>query len=434
MISGQTARAIAASVEGQIRDGELVPGTQLPTIRGLSTELGVSPMTVATAYGELRRRGLLTAAGRRGTSVSERPPLPVTIGPLVPEGSRDLATGNPDPELLPPLGPALAGLDRRPRAQPHSGKLERLVELAEGHFAADGIPTEALAIVGGALDGIERVLSAHLAPGDKVAVEDPVFIRILDLLRALGFVTVPVEVDDEGPRSEPLEAALAGGASAFIMTPRWQNPLGACLSPERADDLRGVLSAYEDVLVVEDDHCGLIALQPPHSFGRERTRWATVRSASKAFGADFRLAVMAGDPTTIARVEWRQLLGTGWVCHIVQELVAVLWGEPVVQEQLKQAANIYDARRLALLQALRDRGIGAHGASGLNVWIPVDEEATTVAALLHRGWAVAAGERWRLGSGRAIRITTSTLLPEEVEAVSDDLAEILSHRAGAYSG
>ena len=53
--------------------------------------------------------------------------------------------------------------------------------------------------------------------------------------------------------------------------------------------------------------------------------------------------------------------------------------------------------------------------------------------MLQRGWAIAAGERWRLHSGPAVRITTSTLRPEETDAVADDLADILGRRARAYS-
>jgi len=433
VISGRTARELATSIEARIREGDLAPGAQLPTIRGLAAEVGISPMTVGTAYRELRRRGLVSAAGRHGTRVSQQPPLPVSSTPVVPPGARDLATGNPDPELLPDLAAALAHFDARARAHPLNNKLERLVELAAASFAADGIVNPALAVVGGALDGVERVLTAHLSPGDAVAVEDPSFPRVLDLLRALGLMLVPVAVDDDGPRPEELAPALADGAKALILTPRWQNPFGARLTAARTAELRALLDGYSDVLVVEDDFAGLLAQEKAHSVAAGRERWAIVRSLSKAFGADFRLAVMTGDRTTVARVEGRQLLATGWVSHLLQELVADLWADPVVQAQVAETASVYTARRLLMLDALAAHGIRAHGVSGLNVWIPVAEEAATVAGMLQRGWAITAGERWRLRSGPAVRITISTLRDDETEAVAQDLAEVLERRPGAFS-
>jgi DNA-binding transcriptional MocR family regulator len=433
VISGRTAREIAANIEARIRDGELRPGTQLPTIRGLAAEVGVSPMTVTTAYRELRRRGLVSAAGRRGTRVCEQPPLPVSAAPLVPPGSRDLATGNPDLELLPPLSSALSRFPPRPRAHPFASKLDRLTELAEEAFAADGIPTPALAVVGGTLDGAERVLTTQLSPGDAIAVEDPTFTRILDLLRALGFAPAPVAVDDDGLKPDELERALSAGAKALLLAPRWQNPFGARLTTERVAELRQVLDCFEDVLVVEDDHAGLIARERAYSVAAGRGRWATLRSVSKALGADFRLAVMTGDRATVARVEGRQLLATGWVSHVLQELVADLWSDPGIQETVAETAKVYTARRLLMLDALAARGIKAYGASGLNVWIPVAEEASTVAGMLQRGWAITAGERWRLRSGPAVRITTSTLRKDETETVARDLAEVLERRPGAFS-
>jgi len=139
MTAGRTAREIATSVEAQIRDGLLRPGEQLATIRGLADEFDVSPMTVATAYRELRRRGLVSAAGRRGTRVSQRPPVAVAATPTVPIGARDLVTGNPDPELLPSLASALAAIDPTPRPYRAEATLPALAELAREQFAADGI-------------------------------------------------------------------------------------------------------------------------------------------------------------------------------------------------------------------------------------------------------------------------------------------------------
>lgn len=433
VITGRTARELAASVEARIRDGELPPGTRLPTIRDLAAAAGVSPMTVTTAYRELRRRGLVSAAGRRGTRVSEQPPLPVSTAPLVPPGSRDLATGNPDPELLPPITSALTSFGARPRAHPYVNKLDRLVELAAAAFAADGIPTPALAVVGGALDGVERVLTAQLVTGDTVAVEDPLFPRIVDLLRALGFVPAPVAVDDDGLKPDELERALAAGAKALMLTPRWQNPFGSRLTAERVAELRQVLDRFEDVLVVEDDFAGLIAGEQAYSVGGGRTRWATMRSVSKALGADYRLALMTGDRATVARVEGRQLLATGWVSHVLQELVVNLWSDADVQGAIAETSKMYNARRLLMLSELAERGIKAYGASGLNVWVPVTEEAPTVAGMLQRGWAINAGERWRQRSGPAVRITISTLQQDEIPVVADDLAAVLERRPGAFS-
>src|SRR5436190_9867787 len=432
-IHGRTARELAASVEARIREGALAPGVRLPTIRDLAATAGVSPMTVTTAYRELRRRGLVNAAGRRGTRVSEQPPLPVSAAPLVPPDSRDLATGNPDPELLPPVNAALARFASGPRIHPYAGKLDRLVELAESAFAADGIPVPALAVVGGALDGVERVLVAQAVTGDTIAVEDPTFPRIVDLLRALGFVPAPVGVDDDGLKPDELERALAAGAKALMLTPRWQNPFGSRLTKKRVGELRQVLDHYEEVLVVEDDFAGLIASEQAYSVGAGRKRWATMRSVSKALGADFRLALMTGDRATVARVEGRQLLATGWVSHVLQELVAGLWSDANVQAAIAETSNVYDARRLLMLGELAERGIKAYGASGLNVWIPVAEEAATVAGMLQRGWAVTAGERWRLRSGPAVRITISTLQQDEIAVVADDLAAVLERRPGAFS-
>ena len=433
-IRGGSAHEIATSLEEGIRVGRLAPGEQLPTIRALARGLGVSPMTVASAYRALRGRGLLTAAGRRGTRVADRPPLPVRAAFFVPPGARDLASGNPDPELLPLLGPGLAWIDASARVSLEEGKLDGLLQLARIQLAADGIAAPALAIVGGALDGIERVLAAHLRPGDSVAVEDPGFVRAYDLLRPLGLHLEPFGVDDSGPIPDDLERALRAGTRAVIVTPRAQNPTGAALSEARAFELRELLAAHEDVLVIEDDHAAGVAGAPAFSLCHpERKRWATVRSVSKSLGPDLRLAVLAGDATTVARVEGRQLVGPGWVSRILQQIVAAFWSDPPVQELLEHAEQTYAARRSALIEALGRHEIAARGRSGLNVYVPVVEEARVVAALLRQGWAVTPCERWRIASPPAIRVTTATLGAAEAERFASDMAQALRPRTGTYS-
>jgi DNA-binding transcriptional MocR family regulator len=426
-IGGRTASAVAQSAERAIMEGRLPPGGLLPSVRALADALGISAATVAAAYRTLRVRGLVAGEGRRGTRVVLRPPLLLRRPPVVTPGARDLAEGNPDPAWLPDLRPALrrapgpAGLYGRPSFLP---ELRTLSARQLGH---DDIPTASLAVVGGAMDGVERVLQAHLRPGDRIAVEDPGYAGVLDLVGALGLVPQPVPLDDFGMRPEALESALAAGARAVILTPRAQNPTGAAFDEDRARALRTILDRHPEVLLVEDDHAGPVAGTPALTLAHARkARWAVVRSVSKSLGPDLRLAILAGDATTVARVEGRQALGAGWVSHVLQAAVTSLWASATTDRRLRDAAQSYMRRRRALVDALARHGLRAHGRSGFNVWVPVREEAATIAGMATAGWAIRAGEPYRIQSAPAVRITVSSLSLEEVPRVAAALAETQS--------
>jgi DNA-binding transcriptional MocR family regulator len=428
-ITGGGAVEIARSVERALVRGALRQGDALPTVRALARQLGVSPATVAAAYRTLRQRGLLVAAGRRGTTVASRPPLAMRPAQPVPRGARDLMNGNPDPELLPPLGAVLGSFDPEQRLYGQERNLPELLELGRSQLRADGIPAGALAVASGALDAIERALAAHLRPGDRVALEDPAFPGVRDLVAAMGFVAVPVPMDDSGLLPEPLAAALARGAQALVVTPRAQNPTGAALDAARARALRRVIAAHASLLVIEDDHAGPVAGAPAQTLAQaRRERWAVARSVSKSLGPDLRLAFLAGDAETIARVEGRQGVGMGWVSHVLQRLVAGLLRDRSTARLLVRAERTYAARREALVRALAAHGIRAHGRSGMNVWIPVPEETRVVQALLEDGWAVAAGERFRFASPPGIRVTIARLPVEDAPKLAGDVARALAER------
>jgi DNA-binding transcriptional MocR family regulator len=420
-IAGATANEIADSVERAVRQARLLPGDRLPPIRRLGLRLGVSPTTVAAAYARLQARGVVTARGRGGTAVAGRPPLAVAGPPAaLPPGVRDLTHGGPDPALLPPLEEALAGVDRRPHLYGEDPVLPELAALATAQLEADGVPAAGLAVVGGALDGVERVLKAHLRPGDRVAVEDPGFPPAFDLVRSLGLRPEPVPVDDDGPLPDGLAGALASGCRAFLTTLRAQNPTGAAATPARLGELRRVLAAHPEVVVVEDDHAGPVAGAPGVTLaGDDRPAWAHVRSVSKWLGPDLRLALLTGDPETVARVQGRQLAGTGWVSHLLQGLAVALWSAP--GGTLERGRDTYRRRREALAAELAARGVPAHARSGLNVWVPVAEEGTVSRRLLDAGWAVLPGERFRLRSRPAIRVTVSTLEVAEAARLAGDI-------------
>lgn len=426
---------IAQGMEAAVADGFWQPGEKVPTVRALAGELGVSPATVETAYRRLRERGVVVGEGRRGTVVAPRPPQRSLAAVRPPEGLRDLATGNPDPALLPNLEEPIAAMDKSSRLYSSEINEARLIELARRQLAADSIPAEHVAVVSGAMDGLERTLRELLRPGDKVIVEDPGFPGVFDQIAALGLLLEPVSVDDRGPLPRDLERALKTGAKALILTPRAQNPFGAALDEARARELQSVLKKAPDLLVLEDDHAGPIAGAPLVTVcGRRRGPWVHVRSVCKSLGPDLRLAVMTGDRQTVGAIQQRQLVGMRWVSHILQRIVVELLERRSTLEQMRRAEQTYAKRRGRLIELLAERGIRSHGRTGLNVWVPVREEARVVRDLAKAGWAVQAGERFRLRSQPAVRVTVANLSEQEAVRLAEDLASLqVDQRSGSLA-
>ena len=302
-------------------------------MRELAAELGVNPNTVAAAYRTLRDRGVIETAGRRGSRVRQRPVTAPRESLRVepPEGGTDISTGNPDPALLPPLAAAFAAAaDRAARDPVLYGAADAdpgFAASARAALDADGVPGGPLAVTSGSLDAIERVLAAHLRPGDAVAVEDPGWGSLLDLVPALGLRPLPVAVDDDGPLPAELARAFGQGARAVIVTDRAQNPTGAAVSAGRAHELRAVLRDHPATLLIEDDHGHGIVDLPLRPLAGATRHWALVRSTAKGYGPDLRLAVLTGDPLTVDRVRGRQRLGPGWVSHLLQQAVRTSVGD-----------------------------------------------------------------------------------------------------------
>jgi DNA-binding transcriptional MocR family regulator len=422
--SGHSASEISRDVENALREGRIEPGVTLPPVRALAAELRLSPVTVASAYRELREKGIARGHGRAGTRITGAPPIGPRPALVAPAGTRNLIAGSPDPAFL----PVLPAVTPPPRLYGDPPVLPRLGRLAAGQLEADGIDPRHLAVVGGALDGVERVLQAWLRPGDRVAMEDPGYPPAADLLTAMDLAAVPMAIDEYGVTPDALRRALAAGCQAVLFTPRAQAPTGAAWDQERADELAALLVSYPGVLAIEDDHAGPVSGAPAHTAVAATGRWATIRSVSKSLSPDLRLAVLAGDEVTVSRVEGRQALGTGWVSGLLQEIVAELWSDAAAGALLARAAAAYEKRRRGLIDALAVHGVAATGRSGIAVWVPVADEPATVGPLLERGWAVAPGERFRIASRPGIRVGTGTLTSEEATRLAADFAGSLARR------
>lgn len=428
-LDSPTAKGLAHAVSRAIRDGELTTGQQLPPIRTMAKELMLSPTTVSAAWQLLARSGAIRADGRRGTTVAQ---LGSHGGDRYAralshesEVSIDLSTGIPDAELLPDLSVALAALDG---AATPSSYLDDpvLPELREALLARWPYAAQDLLVVDGAMDALDLVVRSLLRPGDVAVVEDPGFPPVLDLLEARDIEVVGVSLDASGITVDGLERALDGRPGALFLQPRGQNPTGVTMTPTRARRLARLV-AGTGAFVVEDDSAGDVAASEPVSLGSWMPDQVLhVRSFSKSYGPDLRIAAVSGPEELLAPMRRTRALGQGWTSRLLQRILATLLTDPRATRQVHQARGEYARRRELVTRRLAERGVEVPGTDGLNIWVPVRDEAAAVLRLASQGIAVTPGSpfdvRPRRGSGAHVRVTTG-LLRSDHEAVADLLAD-----------
>ncbi|RFU89794.1 MULTISPECIES: transcriptional regulator PtsJ [Citrobacter] len=428
MIDGKTANEIFDSIRQHITTGALVAGDTLPPVRDLATVLNVNRNTVAAAYKRLVTTGLALSLGRNGTVIKG------VSSPVALEGGNpdtpltDLSGGNPAPSRLPDLSHYFAKINKHPRLYGDEVVSPGLKTWAT-QWMQDVLPGPGeIDITSGAIDAIERLLCAHLLPGDSVAVEDPCFLSSINMLRYAGYSASPVSVDSEGMQPDMLELALQKGARAVIITPRAHNPTGCSLSAIRAARLQDILSRYPQTLVIIDDHFALLSASPLFPVIAPQTKhWAVICSMSKTLGPDLRLAIVASDPDTSAKLRLRLNAGSQWVSHLLQDLACACLSDENYQRTLVQTQQFYASQQQKLTQALQQQGIELAAGDGLNLWLPLQTHSQSLAfALAKAGWLVREGEVFGINApSHGLRITLSTLDDHDITRLAADIHQAL---------
>jgi GntR family transcriptional regulator/MocR family aminotransferase len=399
---------LARALRDAIRGGRLSGGSTLPPSRAFADELGCSRWVVTQAYAQLAAEGYLAATVGSGTRVCdlEQAGLGRAAGPPVasrgaaPRRLIDLAPGLPDLRAFPmrrwmtAVRAGAAAMGSGDLAYPDIVGHPRLrLVLAEYLARVRGAQAEPadLVITAGATDAIGLLCRTLRRQGQTaVAVEDPSWHRLRDVLTASGLAAVPITVDDQGLQAELLHAHP--GVKAVIVSPAHQFPAGVVLSPRRRaallDWARGT-----DGLIIEDDYDA--------EFRYDRRPVGALQGAGKSS-----VALIGSVTKTLSPA-----LGIGWMtiprtwAALVRAALVRPSGPPVLDQlafaafvqtgsydrHLRAARTRYRARRDRVVRALAEhlpdgRVLGV--AAGLHVLLRLPA-GTDAAAVVRR--AAAAG-------------------------------------------
>jgi 2-aminoadipate transaminase len=286
---------LAATIEDCLRDGSLRAGERLPSERRLATQLGVSRITVTTAYKELEARGLLRGDVGRGTMVVAAPGEEVqaipwaerairygpevrhllgrVIGRMNSSGPEAISfvIGWPDPALCPrrALGGIAASVVKEAALSlsalsPVAGD-PALRETVAWWLRTQGLDVRAedVLITHGAQGGINLVARAFVGPGDVVVTESPTYVNAAIAFRWTGARVVGVPMDAHGMCCDLLEEAFHRHRPKLLyLIPNFNHGTGAVLDLERRRRVLKLAARYR-VAIFESDVYGQLYFDVP---------------------------------------------------------------------------------------------------------------------------------------------------------------------------
>jgi 2-aminoadipate transaminase len=442
-----------------IRSGRLVNGERLPATRELAGMLGLNRTTVSAAYELLESEGLISGKVGRGSFVTGEPGVKRTLlewehlldrtaVPAMPSLGKDgisFATSRPADDLFPlqdfrlTCDEVLGGSDLTHILQLGS---PAGYEPLRRHLQRESVVVRAgddLIITSGCQQGLDLIVRVLVRPGDKVAVEDPVYPGIKNLLSQAGASLLGIPVGSDGMDIAHLERVVEREhPKLLIVMPDFQNPTGGTLPMEsRLAILR--LARATGVIVIENDIYGDLRYQgeslPSLKQLDDSGHTILLRSFSKIAFPGLRVGWISGPRAPIARlVQAKQLCDL----HTDQLSQAVLLRFEESGRLSAHRARAIEAGRSRLEAALAacerylPRGTShTHPQGGMNLWVQLPEPLDAGELLpraLRENVAYMPGKYFAVSRAEpgALRLSFAGLAPEQIRKGIQILGEIFT--------
>lgn len=423
----RSASALARTVGELITTGGIPVEARLPTIRAVSTKLGMSRSAVGQAWRNLQSQGLVESNRRGGTTViaNPRPPHAKRFETMMRASlysSVDLGNhwwGEMDPI---DLSRAFAHAAAHPSI---GNQFPQAITAALEEAITPTFPFQPTSFLAahGVVDALELSLSALIQPGDRVIVAIPTPPRVLDILESLDATTVPISWGEDGPRYEELRWALIGKPAAFVYQPTRGLPTGRSVTKDWIREVAPMLSGRMTIL--EFDQSWPLDGDRRLTLGTELPNQVVyTRSYNYMFGSDMRLAVSAG-PERLINILWMRLsYSSRYVSRIMQEALAYLLTDSRTLRDIALWDLEIRRRHCEFSEALRRRGHVVPYDSAPMIWLSVPDEHSVCSRLSMQGIVVYPGALFRIAGTGEPHITINTAARgSEIERLANEIAD-----------
>jgi 2-aminoadipate transaminase len=293
-----------------------------------------------------------------------------------------------------------------------------------------GVPAETghILITNGSQQGLDLLGKIFLNPGDAVCLENPSYMGAIQAFDSYQAEYVIVPMDDDGMRSEELDAILRRHTVKFIYAlPNFQNPSGRTMSLARRQ-LLVETARKRGVPIVEDDPYGELRFEGEH-LPSLRSLWPDgviyLGTFSKILAPGFRLGWMVTPAMLYDEfVSAKQPADLHTSTATQMATYEVCKQEGLLEQHIEKIKDVYRERRDVMLRALEAhfppgcRWTRAQG--GLFVWAELPHSIDTrelLAEALEEKVAFVPGHSFhpdRTGHN-TMRLNFSNVPPDRIE-------------------
>lgn len=308
-------------------------------------------------------------------------------------------------------------------------------------------------ITSGSQQALDLVGKLLIDFGDRVLVEAPTYLGALQAFTVYGARYVSVPVDDDGLRTDLVEAVLQSHPKFMYILPNFQNPAGVTLSEGRRHELV-MLSNTHHVPIVEDDPYGALRYEgealpslaaiDQENHRREENPFANVihlGTFSKTLAPGLRLGWIVAAPEVISKlVQLKQGadLHTSTFAQVIAYEVA---RDGFLEEHIEHIRKVYGERRDVMLDTLQEffpsDVVWTHPAGGLFLWVTLPEGVNSQELFelaLRENVAFVPGDPFfaNADNGRHMRLNFSNADPahirEGIRRLARAVRSVMEHR------
>ena len=336
---------------------------------------------------------------------------------------------------------------------------EPLRELIANNMARYGIKArvENVLITSGSQQALDLIGKLFINAGDHVLVEAPTYLGALQAFNICGAEYLAVPSDENGLRTDLLEAPLRSGPKFMYVLPNFQNPAGTTLSEGRRHELVLLADRY-GIPIVEDDPYGQLRYEGEHLpplvvLDRENLRRDKgysignviyLSTFSKTLAPGLRLGWIVAPPEVIGKLAQLKQGADLHTSTFTQFVAYEVARDGFLDSHVKLIRQVYRERRDVMLQALQEFFPPAvtwtHPQGGLFLWVTLPQSLDIQAifrSALEQNVAFVPGDSFYANDSRDknecegcrhMRLNFSNATPEQIrEGIRRLAAAVKSH-------